>query len=95
MKSRLARLAVMGVIAIIALTFIYYSGIQRIEGIYQVVGVTDKGIIIQRDGEEHDVRTTPDMMALIQMDHFYDIQYEKKPLQAPTLNYIRPQPSGS
>ncbi|ANF96415.1 hypothetical protein [Paenibacillus bovis] len=91
MKSKLLRITVLGIVAVIALTFIYYSGIQRIEGIYQVVGVTNKGIIIQSGSEEHTIRTTPDIMALIQMDHFYDIQYEKKPLQEPTLNYIRPR----
>ncbi|WP_017813895.1 hypothetical protein [Paenibacillus shenyangensis] len=95
MRSRLLRITIIGVVTVIALTFIYYSSIQQIEGIYQVIGVTNHGIVIQDGGEEHDIRTTPDMMQIIQIDHFYDMQYEKKPLQAPTLNYIRPHPSGS
>lgn len=94
MKSRLLRLTVIALVTVVALTFIYYSSIQMIEGTYQVVGVTDKGIVIQNGSEESSLRTTPDMMELIQMNHFYDIGYEKRPLQAPVIDYIRLHPAG-
>ncbi|MEW4369099.1 hypothetical protein [Paenibacillus kandeliae] len=89
MKKRILQFIALTVIVIIAATFIYRSGIQTVEGTYQVIGVNDKGIIIQLGDKEQAVHTTGDIIQIIQLDHYYDLRFEKAPLQQPQLDYIR------
>lgn len=89
MKKRIFQIIALTVIVIIAATFIYRSGIQTVEGTYQVIGVNDKGIIIQLGNKEQAVHTTGDIIQIIQLDQYYDLRFEKAPLQQPQLDYIR------
>ncbi|MFD1888531.1 hypothetical protein [Paenibacillus wenxiniae] len=89
MKKLILQIIVIAIIAVIAVTFVYRSSIQVTEGTYQIIGVNDKGIVIQLGNKEQTLRTTDDIVQLVKLDHYYELRFEKAPLQQPELDYIR------
>ncbi len=89
MRRLILQIIVIAIISFIAVTFVYRSSIQVTEGTYQIIGVNDKGIVIQLGNKEQTLRTTDDIVQLVKLNQYYDIRFEKAPLQQPELDYIR------
>ncbi|WP_322922662.1 hypothetical protein [Paenibacillus campi] len=95
MKKLILQIVAMTIITVIAVTFVYRSSIKVTEGNYQIIGVNDKGIVIQLGNTAQTLRTTDDIVQIVKLDHYYDIRFEKAPLQQPELEYIRLEPSNN
>ncbi len=88
MKKLILQIIVMTIITVIAVTFVYRNSIVVTEGTYQIIGVNDRGVVIQLGDKEQTVRTTGDIIQLVKLDRYYNLRFEKAPLQQPELDYI-------
>lgn len=76
-------------IIVVAVTFLYVSSIKTTEGVFRVIGVTDQGIVVQQGQQTANLKTTPDIMQLVQIDQLYFIRYHSDWIRNPKLEDIQ------